>query len=82
MKLKPGKLYKITSASGLNAIPEKGLFLPKEEYENRFHIEKDKIFLFVEEIEVNKNTFSKILVDGNVLITYNGYLLANRIVEL
>ncbi len=73
----PGKLYKVISPY-LNVTTDLKV---KGGARNRSVLNKDQIFLFVETIEIpGKGTFSKILVDDVVLITYNGYLLDNQVV--
>lgn len=66
--MKQGKLYK--SVGDLFATTEKDFNI-----EGNVMLPPNTVFMFLEEVFIKENSFSRILVKDKVLITYNPFLL-------
>lgn len=82
MKLKPGKLYEVIDQRGIDYTHEENIYPGIRDPAAVKNMSVHKIFLFIEIWQKELNEYSKILVDGKVVITYNGYLLKNRVREI
>jgi hypothetical protein len=87
-KLKPGELYKIISSDGLETYPMPAGPVISSDINSwatwsELTVQSvDTIFMFLETVVINKSTYSKILVDDKIYITFNFYHKLNpRYVE-
>lgn len=79
MKLKPGKLYQVIS-DGIYARNKQFLGLAGDS--GLYKIPSGTIFLYIDKFEQYGVTYSRILLDDKIVITYNGYLLRKHIKEV
>lgn len=80
MNLKPGKLYRVTT-NFLHARDEQ--FLGQADHTGLYQLSKGTVFLYIG--KYNRSpfvTYSKILLDDKIVVTYNGYLLKKFIEEI